>query len=85
MIDKEILQILVCPEDRAPLTLAGDDLLARLNRAIAAGQIRTRGGRTVEEPLRGGLVRRDKTLLYPVIDDIPVLLVDEAIALEQIS
>ena len=83
MIDKEILDILVCPENQTPLTPADGELLARLNRAVAAGQVENRGGKAVEEPLVAGLVRQDRTLLYPVIDDIPVLLVDEAVPLDQ--
>ena len=85
MIDKELLEILVCPEDHTPLNLADDQLLSRLNQAIAAGQIENRGGETVREPLTGGLIRQDKTLLYPIVDDIPVLLVEEAIPLDQIG
>ena len=85
MIDKEILDILVCPENQTPLTPADGELLARLNRAVAAGQVENRGGKAVEEPLVAGLVRQDRTLLYPVIDDIPVLLVDEAVPLDQIK
>ena len=84
MIDKQLAAILVCPENQTPLELAEDELIARLNRAIAAGKLKNRAGHAVERPLQGGLVRQDQTLLYPVVDDIPVLLVDEAILLEQI-
>jgi uncharacterized protein YbaR (Trm112 family) len=31
--------------------------------------------------LAGGLVREDRQWLYPIVDDIPVMLVDEAISL----
>ena len=84
MIDKQLAAIQVCPENQTPLELAEDELIARLNRAIAAGKLKNRAGHAVERPLQGGLVRQDQTLLYPVVDDIPVLLVDEAILLEQI-
>jgi uncharacterized protein len=84
MIDKEILSILVCPADHTPLKLADEQLLARLNRAIAAGRIKNQSGGAVEQPLAGGLVRADGALLYPIIDDIPVLLADEAILLGQL-
>lgn len=82
MIDKELLKILVCPQDRTPLSLADDQLLARLNQAITAGKVKNQGGKAVRELLQGGLVRQDKTLLYPIVDDIPVLLTDEAITLD---
>ena len=82
MIDKELLKILVCPQDRTPLSLADDRLLARLNQAITAGKVKNQGEKAVRELLQGGLVRQDKTLLYPIVDDIPVLLTDEAITLD---
>jgi uncharacterized protein YbaR (Trm112 family) len=76
--------LLVCPLDRTPLTPAGEQLLARVNRAIAAGRVKNRAGRPVERPIDGGLLRADQTLLYPVLDGIPLLLADEAIPLARI-
>jgi uncharacterized protein len=85
MINRESLVILVCPIDHAPLKIADGQLVARLNRAIAAGRVKNRAGRPVEQPMAGGLVRADRTYLYPVIDGIPVLLADEAIPLDQMD
>ena len=86
MIEKELLDLLVCPLNNTPLEVADKGLIERLNRAIADKTIavENRGGQSIEEPLAGGLVRRDEALLYPIVDDIPVLLVDKAIPLEQI-
>lgn len=84
MTDKQPPDILVCPSDHTPLAAAEKSLLSKLNQAIAAGRVKNRAGRLVEEPLEGGLVRRDQTLLYPIIDNIPVLLIDEAISLDHI-
>jgi uncharacterized protein YbaR (Trm112 family) len=85
MISKELLDILVCPESRTPLALAEGTVVERLNQAIQAGQLRSRCGQKVERRLDGGLVRQDGTLLYPIIDGIPVMLMDEAIPLDQES
>jgi uncharacterized protein YbaR (Trm112 family) len=80
-IDPDLLDILVCPETRQPVHVAPGDLLARLNRAIAAGALRNRGGKTVEKPITEGLVREDGDVLYVVDDGIPVMLIDESIEL----
>jgi uncharacterized protein YbaR (Trm112 family) len=81
MIDSELLRILCCPETRQELRLAEAALVENLNRQIAAGALHNRAGQTVSEKLDGGLVRADGKLLYPVHQDIPVMLVDEAIPL----
>ena len=86
MIDRELAEMLVCPKDRLPLKLADQPLLSRVNRAIAAGRLEEPG----RPPGRGPLCTprwfgSDDTLLYPIVDDIPVLLIEEAIALDQIE
>lgn len=85
MIGKELLDILVCPELRTPLTVADDALLAALNRAVAEKRLKNRAGETVDRPLDAGLLREDRAFVYPVIDGIPIMLVDEAIGLDQIK
>ena len=81
MISKDLLAILVCPESRTPLDVADEDVLAVVNHAIAAGKITNKGGEAVTEAIAAGLIRRDRAVLYPIIDRIPILLADAGIAL----
>ena len=81
MIEQNLLDILVCPETKQPLRVADEDLLARLNASIEAGSVTNRGGETVSAHLTEALVREDGTTLYPVRDDIPIMLIDESIPL----
>ena len=78
-VSSELLEILVCPETRQPVALAGSDLLSALNEKISAGTLRNRGGEKVEKPITEGLLREDGKILYPVDDGIPVMLIEESI------
>jgi uncharacterized protein YbaR (Trm112 family) len=85
MVRSELLKMLVCPENQSQLALASDELLSRLNQAIAARSLKNRAGMVLEKNLNGGLVRADNSVVYPIVDDIPMMLVDEAIPLDQSS
>jgi len=81
MVEKDLLDILVCPDDLTPVRLATDAELTALNARIAAGQVKNRGGQPVATAVKEGLVRADGKYLYVVDDDIPVMLIDEALPL----
>ncbi len=80
-IDEGLLKILVCPENKTPVSLADSVLVQSLNQKIAQGALRNRSGEAITEKIDGGLVREDKRYLYPIREDIPIMLIDEAIEL----
>ena len=84
-IKPDLLEILVCPDDRTKLALADSEKVAALNEAITAGKIKNKGGEAVGDTVEQGLVREDGSILYPVRDDIPVLLIEEGIPLAQLD
>ena len=81
MIDPELLKILCCPETHQELRVVEPALLEQLNQHIAAGGLKNRAGQPVKEKIDGGLLRADSKFLYAIRQDIPVMLVDEAIPL----
>lgn len=82
-IDKDLIAILCCPDTKQSVALADDHLIEKLNAAIARGELKNKAKKAVTEKLDGGLIRADKKILYPVREDIPVMLIDEGIPLEQ--
>jgi len=83
LVDQSLLDILVCPETKQPLHAAEPAVLERLNASVRGGSVKTRGGETVTGEILEGLVREDGAVLYPVRDDIPIMLIDESIQLSQ--
>jgi len=81
-INAELIKILACPETKQALSQASGDILSRLNTRIEAGSLRNRGGESVSTPLEAGLVREDGKVLYPLDNDIPVMLIEESIELD---
>jgi uncharacterized protein len=81
MVEKELLEILVCPDDLTPVRAAEAHELAALNARIRAGGVKTRGGQAVADEVKEGLIRADGKYLYIVDNDIPVMLIDESIPL----
>lgn len=60
-------------------------MVARVNAAISAGSLRNRAGEVVRDPVDGGLVRQDGNVLYPVREGIPIMLIDESLALADLA
>jgi uncharacterized protein YbaR (Trm112 family) len=85
MSNSTLLSTLVCPETHQPLTEAEPVLLEQLNALIGEGKLQNRAGDAVTEPLQRALVREDRQLLFPVLDDIPKMIADEAIPLPQVK
>ncbi|MGH9380971.1 MAG: Trm112 family protein [Thermoanaerobaculia bacterium] len=74
-VDPELLDILVCPQSRAPLQLVPLPETVRLE-LIA----RYREHFHDEEPqVEEGLYCAESGLVYPIVSDIPIMLVDEAL------
>lgn len=79
MVDKELLELIVCPQTHQTLSEATGELLARVNERIARGELSNQGGTRLQVPLEEALVRADGRVLYPVLDGIPMLIAEEAI------
>jgi len=85
MINPELLDILVCPENKTPVQLADAALVTKANAAIEGKSLKNRAGAIIENTIDGGLVREDGAYMYPIRDDIPIMLIDEAIPLETLK
>ncbi len=84
-VDKDLLAILCCPETKQPVSLAGTELLMKLNEAVRKGNLKNTGKRPVTDELDGGLLRSDSRIVYPIRENIPVMLIEEGIPLEQLA
>jgi uncharacterized protein len=81
-IDKDLLSILCCPETKQDVALAPESIIAGINDRIGRGEVRNKAGQVVTERMDGGLLRADRKILYPIREDIPVMLIDEGIPME---
>jgi uncharacterized protein YbaR (Trm112 family) len=80
----DLLEILVCPETHQKLRAADNDFVERLRRLQSEGRLLNREGRPVADPPGAALIREDGKFAYLVIDQIPVMLIQEAVALDQL-
>jgi uncharacterized protein YbaR (Trm112 family) len=83
MVAKELLDILCCPETKQELTLIEGEIIAKINKKISDNALKNRGGDILKEPIDSGLLREDRKYLYPIREDIPIMLIDEAIPFEE--
>ena len=74
-VDPELLAILVCPKTKGKLELVS--LPAEVRHMLVD---RYRQHFRDEEPVvEDGLYSADSSLVYPIVSDIPIMLIDEAL------
>jgi uncharacterized protein YbaR (Trm112 family) len=74
-VDPELLPILVCPKTKGPLELVELDAETRL----ALVEKYREKFRDEEPVVTQGLYSKSADLVYPIVSDIPVMLIDEAL------
>ena len=80
-VDQDLLDILVCPKTRAELELV--ELPAELRQSLAD---KYREHFREEEPVvEQGLYCEESQLVYPIVSDIPIMLIDEALPASSIG
>ena len=84
-VDGKLLEILCCPVSKVPLIRLSASRLKKLNEAISAGEVQYVHGEAVDEPLREALITEDSRVIYPVVDDIPILLEERGIGTTQLN
>ena len=84
-VDGKLLEILCCPVSKVPLNRLQRSRLEKLNQAIAAGSVQYVHGQTVTSPLKEALITSDGKVIYPVVDDIPLLLEEKGIGTVQLQ
>ena len=84
-IDGKLLEILCCPVSKTPLTRLPASRLRKLNEAISAGEVQYVQGDVVDQPLREALITEDSRVIYPVVDEIPILLEERGIGTVQLN
>ncbi len=84
-VDPQLLKILACPETKEPVSLAADEIIEKLNNLIESKKVINRGGEPVTDRMDAGLIREDGKYLYPIRDDIPIMLIEEAIELPPLN
>ena len=82
-MDKRLLPILHSPVTHKGLGPVKPAVLQSVNAAIAAGELSNRDGNTLKDPLSEALITEDSKVIYPVIDDIPILLEERGIGTTQ--
>jgi uncharacterized protein YbaR (Trm112 family) len=84
-VDGKLLEILCCPVSKTPLRRLEPSRLDKLNRSIEAGEVQYVRGESVDAALREALITEDSKVIYPVVDEIPILVEERGIGTTQLQ
>lgn len=70
MLNQDFVKILRCPKTQTQLEELSQDELLKVNEKLSSQG---------EDSFEGALISREAKLIYPIVNNIPVLLVDEAV------
>jgi uncharacterized protein YbaR (Trm112 family) len=84
-IDKELLDILCCPETKKELKVLSSEQLTAFNAKISAKSLKYKDGTEVDKPLEEALITVDGQTIYRVDDEIPIMLVEKGIPAAQLE
>jgi len=82
-VEARLLEILCCPVSKTPLMTLATEKLDKLNAEIARGEVMYVNGVKVTDVLCEALVTEDMKVVYPVEQDIPILLEEKGIGTAQ--
>ena len=84
-MDDELLALIVCPENKQPLSIANEETVSKLNQLVEQSTVYFVGGERIAEPLEQLLIRSDGQIGYGVYKGIPNLLIEEGILLTKLD
>jgi len=84
-MNEKILKLICCPSSKKQLKILDEESLTNLNHAISAGLIKNNQGKILKDEIEQALITEDYELAYVVRDDIPVLLENESIKMNQLE
>lgn len=76
-MNKEIYELLCCPDTKQPVSELDAESVQALNNAIGKGNLKNAGDKVVKERMDTALVREDGKIAYPVRNNIPIMLIHE--------
>lgn len=84
-VDGKLLEILCCPVSKTPLARLPASKLDRLNQLIRESDVVTVTGERLTDPVKEALVTEDLKVIYPVVENIPILLEERGIGTTQFT
>ena len=84
-INRELLDVLVCPVTKLPVSMLDGEKLDTLNRLVAAGKIHTVDGEGLQAAVTEGLITSNGNMIYRIEEGIPIMLEDQGITADQLD